>query len=187
MINFEYSKLKKAIPREWLAKCDGKQSDATEQSLFVIRGGDLVDLKNMKTKDFYLLLRKQKKSESMILRYWEHKFRLSADFCWNDVFQFKFKYLKHNRVKQFNLKLLYNLLPLKINLCRWKLANDTSCMFCEEKETLTHLMLTCKSVSNFWIRINIFLRAILNIKLPLTEETLIIGFHIQNNDFELAI
>ena len=140
----------------------------------------------MKAKDFYLLLVKQNKSEPLILHYWEHKLALSADFQWNTVFQFKFKYLKHNKIKQFNFKLLHNLLPLKINLCRWNLETDTSCMFCEEEETFTHIMLNCVPVSNFWIKVNDFMQSMLKVRLPIEEKTLIIGYLIQNKKFKLA-
>ena len=55
--------------------------------------------------------------------------------------------------------MLHNLLPFKMNLCRWKLSMDTSCMFCEAEETFDHIMLHCLHVSNFWIKVSEFLQS----------------------------
>ena len=70
------------------------------------------------------------------------------------------KYLKHNKIRQYNLKMLHNLLPFKINLCRWNLASDTSCMFCQAEETFNHIMLQCVHVSDFWIKVTAFILCI---------------------------
>ena len=183
LIDFEYSKLKKAIPNEWLKKHKRTCDELIEEHFFEIRESDTVNLINMKTKDFYLHFIKHKKSEPQILNYWQNKLELPPNFEWKYVLQFKMRNLKNNKIRQFCLKMIHNLLPFKINLCRWKLATDTSCMFCEEEETFVHIMLQCTHVSNFWVKVIDFVHLMFKIKIPIDEKTLLIGYHINDKKF----
>ena len=184
LIDFEFLKLKKAIPNEWLRKGIEANTKVIEEDYYVIRN-DTVKLMNMKTKDFYTNLVKLKKSGPSILQYWQYKLGLPPDFEWIHVLQFKLKYLKHNKIKQFNFKMLHNLLPFKMNLCRWKLSTDTSCMFCEAEETFDHIMLHCLHVSNFWIKVSEFLQSSFRTNLLINKKVLFIGHQIQDKNFSL--
>merc|ERR1712002_670659 len=59
-------------------------------------------------------------------------------------------------------------------------------MFCEEKETFTHIMLYCVHVSNFWTKVNHFVWSMLNVRIPIEEKTLVIGYLIHDKKFTLA-
>ena len=58
--------------------------------------------------------------------------------------------IKDNELKQFNFKLLYNLLPVKRKLFLWQLSNRDPCEACTCREDLYHALLTCKLNTSFF-------------------------------------
>ena len=186
LIDFKFLKLKQAIPPKWIEGSNRNQICTTPiaEDYFEIRG-DTVKLNSTKTKEFYSFFLKNRKTESLILYYWQHKLKLSLDFRWKNVLQYKLKDIKQNKIRQFNFKLLHNILPFKINLCRWKLATDTACMFCDAEETFNHIMLHCVHVSKFWKKLCDLLYMMFKLKILVDEKTLLIGHQIHDKKFML--
>ena len=46
--------------------------------------------------------------------------------------------------------LLYNIVPVKSNLFKWKLSDDDLCPECNIKEDILHAFLLCERVKAFW-------------------------------------
>ena len=187
LVDFNYVKFKKAIPQIWLEKSNHNPLclNSFEEDFFEIKGGEIINVKNMRTKEFYSLVLKYRSTESLSLQYWRYKLGLSFDFEWKNVLLFKLKDIKLNKVRQFNFKLLHNILPFKINLCRWKLASDTSCLFCDEEETFTHIMLQCSHVSNFWTKLISLCYTMFKTRITADEKMLLIGYEIHDKQFML--
>ena len=187
LINFMYLKLKHALPLKWQDECKQNNSNINtfENNCFEVRGGESINLIKTKTKEFYTLSLNYRKTEPLILVYWQHKLFLPNDFCWNPVLQFKMKSIKHNKIRQFNFKLIQNILPFKVNLYRWRIETDTLCMFCEEEETVKHIMLQCSCVLNFWTKVCHLIYKMFKIRIHIDERTIYIGYKIDEKKFSL--
>ena len=48
--------------------------------------------------------------------------------------------IKENKLRQFNFKFLYNLLPIRQNLLKWRLANDANYSHCNVEEEMSSTM-----------------------------------------------
>ena len=63
----------------------------------------------MKMKDHYRLLIRKKSREPNVIYFWNSLLDLNYYFVWKDVFSFKLKQIRNNRVKQFNFKMIYRI------------------------------------------------------------------------------
>ena len=79
---------------------------------------------------------------------------------WKTVFQRNLKNIKENKLKQFNLKLLYNLIPTKRMLFLWQLNDSDTCEVCNTKEDLTHAFLYCKLNMSFFDNLSIMVKTV---------------------------
>ena len=74
--------------------------------------------------------------------FWENEFEVDID--WPKVFKRYFIYTTENKLRQFNFKLLYNLLPVRKNLLKWGIVNDGICSHCNVEEDVKHAFISCK-------------------------------------------
>ena len=111
--------------------------------------------------------------------------QLPIDFDWRHVLNFKLKKIKENQVKQFNFKLLHNVLPFKDNLFKWKITPDIVCKYCNEPESSFHILLKCRQVTYFWKRIH---RLVLNLfkkDISIDDQLIVIGIKTDNSEYML--
>ena len=97
--------------------------------------GRALKIENLKSKQFYQLL-EENKGEIELPVYWTK--RINKEVNWKNVFIRSIVKVKENKLKEFNFKILYNLIPTKINLFLWKLRNDDICEVCKTVEDLQH-------------------------------------------------
>ena len=151
LCHFELSKLKKAFPIIWLNKTKDRQYIGySQEDLFEISTGDLINIRSMKAKHYNNLYVEMKQTEPYYFNFWIDYFRLQGDFLWDKVMFFKFKYIKDNKIKQFNFKLLHRILPSKDNLFKWNILSDNHCNICRCQETTMHMLFECKEVKILW-------------------------------------
>ena len=189
LVNFKFSKLKNAFPKVWAQKIRSNihSHNETEISneMFEISNGDLINLSHMKAKHFYIILNISKIGNPSVSLFWQEVLNLPIDFDWRHVLNFKLKKIKENKVRQFNFKLLHNVLPFKDNLYKWKITTDISCKFCNEQESLIHILLRCRQVATFWKRIHHLVITLFKTNILIDEELMIIGLNTDDSDFML--
>ena len=62
------------------------------------------------------------------------------------------------KFRSFQFRLLHRALVTNVHLHRWSIKESDLCTFCKhEKETLTHLFVTCKEVSMLWEKVTKYL------------------------------
>ena len=66
------------------------------------------------------------------------------------VFYSKISCEKENKLKEFNYKLLYGILPCNSNLKRWNIINCDKCDVCDDTQTIEHLIFDCIYVKPIW-------------------------------------
>ena len=55
---------------------------------------------------------------------------LNVDIDWSTVFKRNLAQITESKLREFNLKLLYNQLPVRSNLFKWVISNDDVCRKC---------------------------------------------------------
>ena len=141
---FDYSKLQRAIPRVWMNNL--KDTSTLDIPTIPLREKEK-QLQFCSSKLFYDILLTDERIDDGPA-YWANLVNNPID--WKTVFQRNLKNIKENKLKQFNLKLLYNLIPTKRKLFLWQLSNSDTCEVCNTKEDLIHAFLYCKLNLSFF-------------------------------------
>ena len=111
---FDYSKLKKAILKVWFQNyCTNTQpanelKDSFETPVFSF-GEMSVAISDISSKRFYSLIRLGPIFTNRCCLFWENI--LQTDIYWSSVFKRNLTFIGELRLREFNFKLLYNLLP----------------------------------------------------------------------------
>ena len=150
---FDYVILKKAIPLVWvnmlneemLNNYTRKENISSIPNLCVAK--KITCITDLSSRALYKLLPSKMSLSNTCSLYWENKFNFQAD--WASVFSHNLAHIKENKLREFNLKLLYNLLPVRSNLFKWGLISDDLCPSCKIKEDIVHAFIECKLNTNF--------------------------------------
>jgi hypothetical protein len=136
-----------------LESYDKNETNINLPPLLKIKGREY-ELCELKTKTFYDMLVEDNKIRSRAEIYWENKIHTNpihvCEASWKETWNFKLKTVNDIRLRNFNLKLLYNIVPVKSNLYKWNLAENKSCTDCNVTEDILHAFLYCKKVKSLW-------------------------------------
>ena len=153
-ILFEYVKLKKAIPKMWInKKCNEEEIPIQNKTLLLPTltvNGKTKNISELNSKTFYRLILSKMNSLSSTnscCLFWEHK--LGVDVDWQTVFKSNLVDIKENKLREFNVKILYNLLPVRRNLYKWGVTKDGFCLHCNVEEDIVHAFITCEMNTAF--------------------------------------
>jgi hypothetical protein len=75
--------------------------------------------------------------------YWINYLVLSAKPNKSSLFFFIFKFLEENELQMFRRKLFQLIIPNKVLLFKWKIAENSLCNFCKADEDYSHCFITC--------------------------------------------
>ena len=150
---FEYTKLRQSIPRVWLAQISNNRKQETSQLTVpsMIIGKVTKRLQNVTSKYFYNNLIQQEGTNTRCCFYWEDITKLNI--TWKRCFERNLAIPKENKMREFNFRVLYNLLPVKKNLCKWNIKDDPKCVTCQVDEDIVHALVTCQLNKQFWSHI----------------------------------
>ena len=153
--------------------------------MFQISNGNTINLSHMKAKHFYNALDDSENSNPSIATFWQDVFNLPIDYEWRHVLNLKLKKIKENKVKQFNFKLLHNVLPFKDNLFKWKITNDINCKYCNEPESSIHVLLKCRRITDFWRKIHRLIISLFKQDIVIDEKVMLIGIRPDDSKYML--
>ena len=66
----------------------------------------------------------------------------------------KIEVLKDKKLAETNFKILNNILPCNRNLLKWGKSETNLCYFCQEEETISHLLYYCTYAESIWEIVN---------------------------------
>ncbi len=81
---------------------------------------------------------------------------------WKNVYKQKVVNICMLKLKEFNFKILQNIVPCGRYLNKWKHNIDGNCKFCNMLETTEHMLYNCSRVNNLWEKVSNVLKC--NIK-----------------------
>lgn len=170
IVMFDYTRLKKAIPTVWIRKLsDGSVSNTSQQGFIVPKlliGNTLKCISDLSSNVMYKLFPSRNIFTNKCCLYWENK--LNTDINWQHVFHFNLEQVREYKLREFNLKLLYNLLPVRSNLFKWNITRDDLCPKCNVKEDIVHAFIECDLNKPFFMYIENILREVYKVKKKIT-------------------
>ena len=141
----EYFSLLSAIPREWKVQL---QSDVCMNISLYEKS---LQCKKLSQKIYGVLSGTIPTYENK-LRKWNEE--CEAEMCRDDMLSVlwqTFKLTNVPKLRSFQYRLTHRALVLNSHLYRWKMRDDNLCSFCmQQKETLAHLFVKCKSSYTIW-------------------------------------
>ena len=195
---FDLEKIKMCIKKEWrnmLLNVNLEHYDKIKRNVKVspsLRVGDkMYQIWELKTKTFYKILTENNILESRVEGYWQNKVHNNpigqSELEWKNVWKFKLKSVRDTRLKNFNLKFLYNIVPVNSNLYKWNLTESDKCPECNIKEDILHAFLFCEKLNTFWGWLENIIHHLQmdygNFKMSCS--IIIYGFNIENKKYNL--
>ena len=166
---FDYARLRTAIPLVWIKKIKYDNipcltRDHRELSIpSICVANKLKNVDDLNSKSFYKLLPSRNLFTNTCCLYWENKLNIEID--WTGVFKCNLVQIKENKLREFNLKLLYNLLPTRSNLFKWGLSSEDLCPNCKVKEDIIHAFTECDLNKSFFRYLENILQEIYHVKI----------------------
>ena len=148
----EVNTLKKAIPTSWKTTLTLNVSTKTKVNTRLLLDVKNKPFKQMSNKDVYQTYIRQFYEKPYMHSYWNQ--RLKENICWNSWYYIVHKSISDNKVRQFKIKLLHNLVATNLNLFTWKLNDSPLCNNCQALEDNEHFLIQCPVLTNFWIAID---------------------------------
>ena len=183
----QYITIKKAIPLQW-KKC----MKLLNNNLHVNRKrktimkknfqGKFVDAYDFESKDFYWSFISNRTSHSYAKMIWEN--RIGMCFNWNMIWTVKVKNMTVKKYAQFNVFLLYDKIPHKYNLWKWKKELSPDCEYCNHIENCQHFLYDCIFVRDYWKNVTRLINKIYNISVNLQWKNIIYGYCLEQKKLE---
>lgn len=173
----EFNRVLKSIPCSWRNILKTNNSVMTKVKTSLSISLDLkIKFTDMTNKNIYRTLLKYKFCKPYIHRYWEQT--LNSRINWN-VYYNILNQLIDNRVKQFKYKTIHRILPTRDTLHKWRISDSSNCLFCNQIETIEHMLIYCKCLDSFWNLItSVFVKCGIS-KCMRTLHFLIVGYKIE--------
>ena len=106
---------------------------------------------NQKSKFFYNIIVNKKCSRSNMESIYARNFNFpNVKSTWDNIYLQKISSLKVNFLKDFNFKILNNILPSGYWLSKWNHNVNSKCDHCGETESVEHMLYSCIRIKEIW-------------------------------------
>jgi hypothetical protein len=173
----KYNKLKESIPQEWRKILKTKkfalEDISFKDKIFLTINKNPKSLKMVTNKDIYWLHVKKKQQEPII------KFKLEQELGinkedWESIFLIP-KTIRNTKIKTFQYKVLFNLIPCNWYLQKIKKSDTDKCDQCGVLDDLLHYLYECEQVHTFWSRFNNWWNTMMNTDVLLDRKVVLVG------------
>ena len=178
----EYQRVIKAIPGDWKTAIKNTEGEKINTLKYEVKRSTYVSIL-MKSKkgcrDFYEILVGPQQLHTV--NKWTNEFgEVEPDF------KFSYSLLKEThavKVKDFQYKILHNILVTNSFLKKIGKVDSDLCSYCKtEKETTLHIFCTCEKVKEFWLNFEGWLLRKFNINIKLSRKNIIFSTAENNRD-----
>ena len=115
----------------------------------ILYDGKLHNINELKSSFFYKILNKKCNNNNMESIF-SREFAIEKRKCtWIKIYTQKIKNIKIIKLKEFNFKLLHNIVPCGKILSKWKPNISEHCEICKDIETTKHMLYDCIKCSKF--------------------------------------
>jgi hypothetical protein len=131
------------------------------------------NINNITNKDLYWILIKQKQKKAIIIDSIGKKLNIEED-TWKIIFKIP-HILKDTKIRTFQYKLLFNLIPCNLYLLRIKKSETDKCDTCQKLDDIAHYFYECQTLQRFWKSFTRWWKNVTNISINLDTKIIIVG------------
>ena len=122
---------------------------------YIIYKNKINFISDKKSKFFYIVLKSKTESRQNMETIYSRNFRFANNkYTWETIYQQKLADIDIIKVKEFNFKILQNILPCGKVLSKWKTSISSKCSHCSELETVSHMLYECTRTQEIWEQIS---------------------------------
>jgi hypothetical protein len=145
-------------------------------------GKNVKNVKNVKNKELYWSLVKKKQIKPIFMEKLQQELAIKEEE-WEIIFKIPWC-ISNTKIRAFQYKLLFNLLPCNLYLSRIKRSDTDKCLICGKLDDIAHYLFECPSVVPFWNNFMRWWNAMTNRRLFLDKRSAITGFMGQIENIE---
>ena len=93
----------------------------------------------------------------------------------SQIYKMPFSATKDIQLSMFQFKILHHILPTNATLYKFGIKEHDRCHLCADKQTITHLFVTCPNTQLFWTHFSVWWREKNNIEISLSEAQTLYG------------
>ena len=127
------------------------------------------------------------KWRNKLLHLLKRGFRINFQFDWNEIYLLSFKVSLETKIREFQYKVLNNIVFTNEKLFKIKMIDSPQCTFSKnEIEFLEHLLYSCEITRSFWVALRSWLMEC-NINLePLSVVNVLFGIFNAGENFVIV-
>jgi hypothetical protein len=148
----KYNQIKDAIPIKWRNKLKtikvARQAISFKEQPFLRIGKNDKPINLITNKDIYWSFIKNKQVKPIICHQMERTLDITED-QWKEIFMVS-KQVQDTKIRTFQYKILYNLIPCNLYLKRIQRSDTDKCFICNKLDDIIHYMYECPEVNAFW-------------------------------------
>ena len=138
-------------------------------------GKHIIQITNQKSNFFYGILRENKFKRNYMEKVWNRTFDFHINTNrWSTIYIQNIVDIKDSKLSEFKYNILNNLIPCNSILYKWKRADTDKCSYCDQVETVTHMLYKCSRVNDLWKKIGS------SLKLDIQWKHLVLGLQFDN-------
>ena len=184
----QYIEVKKAIPKTWYRiMCEVSNKIYIRFGRIQLRkrafNGEYKDMFDFACKDIYWNIVSNSSVKTYAPKIWKKD--CGKDCNWKEIWVEKIKCMPVKKIAQFNYYLLYNKIPHKENLFKWKIMNNPFCEICKNIEDSKHFLYECKAVKQFWRKCNNIINQLYRMNVRLLWKHIVYGYRIYCKTFDV--
>jgi hypothetical protein len=182
----KYNALKDAIPLNWRKKLKTMQvpieAISFEEQLNLKINNIPKNINTITNKDLYWILIRKKKEKAIVIDSLGKTYNIEEE-TWKIIFKIP-HILKDTKIRAFQYKLLFNLIPCNLYLLRIQRSDTDKCNTCQCLDDITHYFYECQTLQRFWNSFTRWWKNVTNISITLDKKIIIFGItnmHTKNN------
>ena len=148
----KYNTIKDAIPQEWRKMLKTmripEEAISFDEQIQVKINKVSKPIQLIKNRDFYWTLIKTRQQKPIVL----DKLLIELNdesIKWGKIFTVS-KAIRNTRIKAFQYKVLYNLIPCNVYLFKIKKSETKNCTICNKEDNIIHYFYECPQIKLFW-------------------------------------
>ncbi len=159
----EYMKVKRILKKE-LKDIDTSLSHYinVKTNWTIVHNNSIFSLKTQKSSFYYQILIEKKFIRNYMENKWSKDFNLERSH-WNKIYKNIFK-IVDKKLGEFKYKLICNILSTRANVSHWNKKISDKCQYCNDKQTVKHMLYECPRVLNLWTLIGSILKVDIKFK-----------------------
>jgi hypothetical protein len=173
----KYNKLKESIPQKWrkILRTQIIEHDDVSftDKIFLTINKSPKSLKLVTNKDIYWLHVKKKQQEPIIKVKMEQELGINEE-DWENIFMIS-KTVRNTKIKTFQYKVLFNLIPCNWYLQKIKKSDTDKCDQCGALDDLPHYFYECEQMQIFWSRFSNWWKNMMDTDIYLNRKVILVG------------